>query len=174
MGKEGIKQMISAKKIFKIIGLFALVGIISSIVLFLMWKQNESVKLGGIRLPYLDDVTRFEVHYPYEWDTAKGKIKQDEKKGITIYINKDKEDTIYCYYTEQPIELDNADSQSTNLTTLNGLNGNLYGKEENGRKIVDVIFDNQKYGIHIDVSNQSWQQYEQDIMKVIKSFIVIQ
>lgn len=174
MGKEGIKQMISAKKIFKVIGLFALIGIIFSIVLFLMWKENESVKLNGIRLPYLDDVTRFEVHYPYEWDTATGKIEQDGKKGITIYINKDKEDTIYCYYTEQPIELDIADFQNTSFTTSDGLKGNLYSKEENKRRVIDVIFDNQKYGIHIDVSNQNWQQYEEAIMKIMESFIIIQ
>lgn len=72
--------MKKAKLIFKIVGLFALIGTISTIVLFLMWKQNEIIKRDGIRLPYLDDVTRFEVHYPYNWETAKGKVKQEDKK----------------------------------------------------------------------------------------------
>lgn len=174
MGKEGIKQMISVKKVFKVMGLFALIAIISSIVLFLMWKQNENVKLNGIRLPYLDDATRFEVHYPYNWETAKGKIKQDSKKGMTIYINKDKADTIYCYYAEQPIDLDTEGYQNTSFITSNGLKGNMYSKEENERRIVDVVFDNQKYGIHVEVSNQNWEQYEDDIMKIMESFIIIQ
>ncbi len=174
MGKEGIKQMINTKQIFKIIGLFALIGAITSIVLLLMWKQNESIKVNGIRLPYLDDTTRFEVHYPYNWETGKSKVKQDGKKGITIYVNKDEADTIYCYYTEESIELNTTGFENTSFTTSQGLKGDMYSKEENERKVIDVVFENQKYGIHIDVSNQNWQQYEDAIMKIMESFIIVQ
>lgn len=166
--------MKKAKLIFKIVGLFALIGTISTIVLFLMWKQNEVIKRDGIRLPYLDDVTRFEVHYPYNWETAKGKVKQEDKKGICIYVNEDEKETIYCYYTDQPIELEKTDSDSTIFETTNGLRGNMFIKEENERKIIDLVFEGQKYGIHIDVSKQNWQQNEDAIMKIMKSFIIIQ
>ncbi|ADZ81795.1 hypothetical protein [Cellulosilyticum lentocellum] len=166
--------MKKAKLIFKIVGLFALIGTISTIVLFLMWKQNEIIKRDGIRLPYLDDVTRFEVHYPYNWETAKGKVKQEDKKGICIYVNEDEKETIYCYYTDQPIELEKTDSDSTIFETTNGLKGNMFIKEENERKIIDLVFESQKYGIHIDVSKQNWQQNEDAIMKIMKSFIIIQ
>lgn len=50
----------------------------------------------------------------------------------------------------------------------------MFIKEENERKIIDLVFESQKYGIHIDVSKQNWQQNEDAIMKIMKSFIIIQ
>lgn len=166
--------MKKAKLILKIVGLFALIATISTIVLCLMWKQNEIIKRDGIRFPYLDDITRFEVHYPYNWETAKGKVVQGDTKGICIYVNKDEKETIYCYYTDKSIELEKTGSDSTGFETTDGLKGDMFIKEENERKVIDVVFEGQKYGIHIDVSKQNWQQYEDDIMKIMKSFIIIQ
>ena len=163
-----------AKRIFKMLGLICLVGIITTIVLCLMWKQNEILKEEGIRLPYLDEVTHFEIHYPYKWEAARSILKQNEKKGICVYVNKDEEETIYCYYTEKDIELERNDLESQSIVTDLGLRGIQINNDQNQRESIDIIFEGKRYGIHIDVSEKTWEEYKEPIMKIVKSFKITQ
>ncbi len=162
------------KQIFKIIGLMCLIGIIASIVLFLMWKQNEIVKEDGIRIPYLDERVGFQIHYPYNWDAAKGNVNEEDKKGVYVYVERDKQETIYCYYTDKNINIEDKDVEVEDIETTEGLKGTIFIKEQGQRKIVDVVFDGQTYGVHIDVSKENWGKYEERIRKIVKSFKITQ
>lgn len=162
------------KQVFKIVGLICLIGVIASIVLILMWKQNEAVKEDGIRIPYLDERVGFQVHYPYDWEASKGNVDEGDKKGIYIYVEKDKQETIYCYYTDENMNIEDKDLEAENVETTTGLKGNLIIKDQGQRKVVNVVFEGQTYGVHIDISKENWEQYEERIRKIVKSFEITQ
>ncbi len=162
------------KQVFKIIGLLCLISIIASIVLFLMWKQNETVKEDGIRIPYLDERVGFQVYYPYNWDAVKGNVNEEDKKGVYVYVEKDKQEIIYCYYTDKNINIEDKDIEAEDIETTEGLKGTVFIKEQGQRIIVDVVFEGQTYGVHIDISKENWEKYEESIRKIVKSFKITQ
>lgn len=124
---------------------------------------------------YSNDEFKLSVDYPAEWEVSiDGKSSPDlpdgdPQRGISIYVESNKNDLIYVYHQFGHIGLLTDGFTSENFTTTAGVKGKiLYQKSQENIKIYLVLGDAFN-GAIIKMSETSFQKNKGQILGILKS-----
>lgn len=136
--------------------------------------------LDGLKKIYINNKFKFSVEYPKKWNAqdevyyeATVEHSASPDGGINIYLEDKKDEKIYVYGQDGHINFENHDFQRESFTTNNGLNGRLFSKEMDGKKVIYLILDEGFHGAYINIRSETFNQNKEQIMDVLKSIKIL-
>lgn len=130
---------------------------------------------------YINQRFKFSVDYPESWKIQRddsvytGSPDGDPQSGVYIYINCNKDDTIYVYGQNGHIGMIGGYGMiSENFKTSEGVTGDLIYSRSEGIITVYIVLEEGFHGVSIFADEKVFDENKQQILGVLKSIKINQ
>lgn len=148
--------------------------LITIIVYALFIKRNNSQMCI-----YEDDNRRFSIEIPKDWTykiynkfTGNETIEGSPDYGIEIYIDGDKNHSIYFFYQEGTLNLSEPGMSREAFKTKRGQSGNLSAIYNDNTTRIVIVFDIGHYAITTELDNSVFSVNKNKIFSMFKSIYI--
>jgi len=131
--------------------------------------ERKSYKQLNLDSKYINKRFGFEVSYPNSWPIEEEKdVPSFPDQGVLIYIENNKDNYIRVFGQVSLITIHDPVSTISDFTTDDGIQGTLSSITIDGKEHIYVVIA-ERYGAHVQVTKEVYEQHKDLIMKILKS-----
>lgn len=128
---------------------------------------------------YENEERKLTVQIPQAWtsetvDEFSGDDEQEASAdyGILVYVDGNKEESIYIYYQQGTIKIQEPNAEQSTFETKAGLTGTLYTLSEDGKINLWGVLKEEHYGVHAALGEDLYLANQEKIQTVLESISI--